>query len=391
MKILFINNYIHGGKSGAASAARMHLETLRRAFGPENIDVISLVGKNRIHENQSQNETILYGFHSRLLLFVNCLLGFPTYLNFHVVEKILSIIKRRKPDLIFVDDSIFGILIKKIKDKYPSIPVISFYNDIKAYLGKEWKDRAPLFKKPVYQAMIDNEKITASYSDINLVLNDREKNRFLSSYGEHPIRILHSYMSSSEPLKQSSQLSVPLEILFVGTYYYPNVNGIKWFIEQVCSGIPFPFHLTIAGSEMERAKNQIGSLYLNKYSISILENVPDLSTLYNASDVVICPIFEGGGMKTKVAEAMSYGKIIIASQESFFGYQENITQSLWNHYFFLGEKVEDYLNALSYIRNTKGLFKFNEPVYDVFLHSYSEQYAQKTLLDSINLAIQNIT
>ena len=45
--------------------------------------------------------------------------------------------------------------------------------------------------------------------------------------------------------------------------------------------------------------------------------------------VVIAPIFDGSGMKTKVAEALMYGKRIIGTREAFSGYEDIAEEVGW--------------------------------------------------------------
>lgn len=44
---------------------------------------------------------------------------------------------------------------------------------------------------------------------------------------------------------------------------------------------------------------------------------------------MIAPIFDGSGMKTKVAEALMYGKKIIGTPEAFSGYEGVADQAGW--------------------------------------------------------------
>jgi glycosyltransferase involved in cell wall biosynthesis len=49
--------------------------------------------------------------------------------------------------------------------------------------------------------------------------------------------------------------------------------------------------------------------------------VEDLADLYRRADFVVAPIFSGGGMKVKTAEALSYGKTVVGTPEALRGYE----------------------------------------------------------------------
>jgi glycosyltransferase involved in cell wall biosynthesis len=56
--------------------------------------------------------------------------------------------------------------------------------------------------------------------------------------------------------------------------------------------------------------------------VQVIGAVESLAEWYRNAHFVIAPIFDGSGMKTKVAEALMYGKKIIGTPEAFSGYEE---------------------------------------------------------------------
>ena len=52
----------------------------------------------------------------------------------------------------------------------------------------------------------------------------------------------------------------------------------------------------------------------------MIGTVDDLAPYYYEADCVVIPIFYGDGMKVKTAEAMMYGKRILATKEALEGY-----------------------------------------------------------------------
>ena len=147
----------------------------------------------------------------------------------------------------------------------------------------------------------------------------------------------------------------PLNILFVGVDYYPNVNGIQWFIDNVSHRICNKYTLTIVGRGMEKYKDRWEK---NNQHVNVIGTVDDLSHYYVDSDVVIAPIFEGGGMKVKTGEALSYGKMFIGTGESLVGYLDNADKII-NKYIFLCNTSKEFEEAISYLINRE-FYKYNE-------------------------------
>lgn len=376
MKILYISDFLYGDLSGANTAAKAHLNTLREIIGEKNVDVIALTGSKDI----KCKDVTYKSYSNKLFNYINSYLGYTTYMNTFIVNKILKFIYKGDYNIIFIDNSIYGKLVKKIKNKFPNKVVFSFYHDVKQELCKEWKNKAPWYKKKVYESMMSNEIINQKYCDVNIILNNRESYLYKKYYKKLPEAELGIYMNVDKNLTNDSvkNLGEQLKILFVGGYYYPNVNGITWFINNIKSKINIPVELTIVGNGMEKL-SEVGF----PSWVRILGRVESLSDYYEECDLVVEPIFEGGGMKVKTAEALGYGKIILATKESLVGYMENIPKDYFGKLVYECETIDDFIEALNdvYI-NRKYLYKYNDELREIFNKYYSNESA-KILLSNL--------
>lgn len=386
MRLLYIADFLYFTDGGAHVSACAHMNTLINMYGRKNIDIVALTGQ-RDDEPIYGEIDVIRGERNKFKLWINCLFGYSTYLDKNGIKRIIGIIKQNKYDVVFLDNSIFGKLAKNIKMEYPNMPLISYYHDVKASLAFNWKKSASLLKKVVYQAMIDSERLNEKYCDVNLTLNPRETKLYEEYYGKTPELELGVYMDIEldNSYKNSKELfEEELNVLFIGSHYKPNVDGIIWYIQEVLPLINIKTRLIIAGSHMDLLNSEIKNIPDN---VTIMGHVEDLSLLYKDADVVISPIFDGGGMKVKVAHAVGYGKIVVGTNESFEGYQENIPDEYWNKYFYRCNTKEEFSDAIERIKNNKSLYKMNPEVRRYFEQYYSESYAQLTIDKAIKIAI----
>ncbi|POY39253.1 hypothetical protein C3K47_01800 [Solitalea longa] len=108
----------------------------------------------------------------------------------------------------------------------------------------------------------------------------------------------------------------PLKLLFVGSLdWYPNVNGIKWFVNNVLGNLRNT-ELWIVG---RNPTDEIMSL--NNDKVKVFANVPSVEEYFLKADIFICPIFEGGGINIKILEALSYGIPLVATDFALRGYE----------------------------------------------------------------------
>lgn len=383
MKVLYITDFYYTVSSGAKTSARSHFETLRNLYGNENVNLIALVGRS-MPSHAGKNHVIIANVHNNVVLLFNCLWGYSTYIDRSAIHRIIDIIRKRKPDVVFVDNSIFGKLIKQIKQKNPDISVLSYYHDVKAKLARDWMKNAPIYRKPVMLAMLSNEKLTAKYADVNFVLSDREEKLFIDAYGKKPEAQLSVYMdiklSDKFFLKEPNKKK---KILFFGGYYLPNVHGIDWFINKVFPNLQNTAELIVAGRGMDKLSEKP---YPN--GVIIKGYIESIEELYRDADIVISPIFEGGGMKVKVAEAMAFGKIVVGSDESYEGYQEKIPENYWDALFYRANTADEFITKIHKALNlSDDKHHFNPSVRELYERGFSEKYAERVISEMINKCV----
>ena len=95
-----------------------------------------------------------------------------------------------------------------------------------------------------------------------------------------------------------------------------NKKGIIWFAKNVAPFIDIDIY--VIGSGFEKIKKEVE---ISK-NVKVIGKVESLDEWYKEASFVIAPIFSGSGMKTKVAEALMYGKMVVGTKEAFSGYGE---------------------------------------------------------------------
>lgn len=267
-KVLCVANFLFGSASGAQSLARTHVKALYQAFGKENVIVFALVGTEDVADQKDiQVKKVANKLSVRL---INLLRGNTGKINSEIISEIIETINRENVELFFLDDSIYGNVIRIIKKYCPKVKVASFYHDIKRYLAVEWAKKNPK-SIPVQISLVSNERKTARYADVNIVLNKREEMLFQKYYHKSPEMLLPIILPTP---KLSSRIdSDKCNILFVGGYYYPNVNGFRWFIKNVTPLIKINYEVTLVGNRMDLLKEE----FSNNSNVKVLGRVEDLS------------------------------------------------------------------------------------------------------------------
>lgn len=154
------------------------------------------------------------------------------------------------------------------------------------------------------------EHVAARESAVTFICSERDK-RWLERIIRAPrVMVLPNAV---EVRPQVTPVPQSRNVLFVGTLnYQPNAEAAGWFIKAIWPRI-LPrcpaATLTIAG----RCPERVPGFDRAHPSIRFLGFAPDLEPLYEAAQLVVCPIQAGGGTRIKIIEAAMYGRPVVAT------------------------------------------------------------------------------
>ena len=348
--------------------ADMHYKALCDIFGRENIFFINLSPTEK--ECRLQNY-ISYGKYKSVLDRVHrWMQGNMMFISNDIISEICELINSNAIKTVFIEDSVFGNLVKKIKKSCKECKVFSFYHDVKADLYKQWMDNERTLKSKIeYTIGIKQENINQKYADINIVFNERDAKKFQAYYGKRPdviiplpapVPAISNNIMDSITAKDDKK-----HILFVGKKYYPNLVGFKWFVDNVLPSLTGNIQVDVVGRGLEELRNEYSDPRIN-----VIGGVESLNPYYENADIVIAPLFDGGGMKSKTVEALSFGKIFVGTEESLFGFWEEMDSDIRGKTCYQCNTPEEWIQTINNLANDD-IHKFNEDVFELFKAKFS--------------------
>ena len=364
MKILFVSKELHPA-AGSGVGARMHRDTLYELVGKENVFVIDL--DLFIEPSIKLNYRSYCKYKNKFERIKRNLQMNTYYFSNSMINEIVGIVEKENIEFVFLDDSTFGKLANAIKKKCPRVRVVSFFHDVKAQLYPIWIKRSKFVDKIDFRIGIENERKSVFSVDKNIVLNSAEDKLLQQYYGVkadyyYPVCVGLPEDSAKNPYPKNEKKV----ILFVGTSYVANLNGIRWFYKNVFLKISNHFEFWVVGKGLDCMKRE----FPDNASFHAEGFVESLADYYRYADVVVAPLTGGGGMKIKTAEAISYGKVFVGSTESLHGYYEEMPKSIINKLIFQCDTVEDYLKAFSEIADRE-VEKQNNVLVELYKTKYS--------------------
>ena len=273
-----------------------------------------------------------------------------------VFGKLKKVIHMANPDTIVLGNSRLGCLIPYLKKQHPNCCIITHYDNVEydyaaSNLGHlttfSSRIRLCLERKAIYK----DEGMSVQNADLHLLLTKREKERLETVY-QTPL-LKHAIVPICLPENQTILERITLDakdLVFLGSLWYKsNEDALLWFLDHVWEEVKKSYpraNLTIGGS---RPSNQLVVRINKDNNIRLVQNYGDVKEVVCRDSIFISPIQSGSGMKVKIAEALSLGIPIIASDESLIGYETVFADPLNNGWLVPANRPEEYLNAIEKI------------------------------------------
>lgn len=349
MKLLYIGQQSTHVNSGAAQINQRNREVLISIFKDEFTEIVPITNNGFLSKYKWGN-------------------------NKTFIRELCLLIEKEKYNYIFLGQSLYGYIAKVIRKKFPMIKIITFFHNIEIQYAKEYTKKRGIFGCPFYLATKYVERLSIKYSDYFITLNERDALLLDKIYNKQASLILPTSFKDKFILSSTQYQQVKLYdiiYLFVGIAFFANVEGIRWFIKNV---LPFvPGKLIIVGNGMDKYSNELSS-----DRVVIKGYVEDLSDYYNSATFVVSPIFSGGGMKTKTAEALMYGKTILATDEALEGY---IIDEKAIH---VCNNKQEFIKTIQELTLNPNINKFNSHSRRLFKEYYSFESSVSAFLQFFN-------
>jgi glycosyltransferase involved in cell wall biosynthesis len=248
------------------------------------------------------------------------------YINPFYFFTLRNIIRREQVTHLVLEHPYYGwlgILLKKAT----GVKLVTHSSNIEATrwksLGKWW-----------WRILHYYERMTHRHSDYNLFIQEADRQYAITHYGLQPTRCaIATYgiewdtpppeaacRELQQQVKQQHGIAAEEHVLlFNGAFNYkPNLDALKIIIDSIDPLLQqesgFRYKILVCGMNIPEA---ISSLtYKNIIIVGFAE---DISRYFKAADVFLNPIVDGGGIKTKLVEALGYNRNAVSTVSGAVG------------------------------------------------------------------------
>jgi len=264
------------------------------------------------------------------------------------------------------------------------VPVILETHDVQSHLLYERAEPNPWTRRPdSLDRLIQSEKTNIAKADLLVHLSMDDFKFFKSELPEKPHVLAMPTVDENLIHSVNAAPDVPsekvIDLLFVGQRHNPNLDGLKWFFEQVWPLIADQrYSLKIVGAVDQLVRDGAPQIYAAFQSCFVGE-VPDLTPYYRAARCAIAPMVSGSGISIKTIEALALAKAFVGTSKAFRGMpMKQIEETGLRAYDTPRAFAEGIVKALE---NTQVQASLSRRVYD---NLFSTQAAFKSRDDALN-------
>lgn len=372
MKIVFvtINDILGSAKDGGAQFSKRNRNLLEKIVGKNNVYTCIIAPEQGFTIQNNEYVRCFCQSRSKISIFKYALRG-RLYFTPEREREICEYIKSLKCDMVFFSDTRLGTLAVGIGK---TVKIGIFVQNIeKNYILHMAKKNLSFLI--LYPAFVKNERLALDSAQKLICLNQRDSDLLKKIYGHSADFILP--ITLEDTLKEQRDTSGDCEliniknILFVGSLFHSNLEGIHWFVDNV---MPYVKNkLTVVGRGFEEKKK-----LLQRENVDVIGTVDRLEEYYKKADAIVSPILSGDGMKVKTAEAMMYGKNIFATREALEGYEVSDVAGI-----IRCDDSHKFIQSLNAAYDNATLPRFNTEVRKRFCEQYETNHYLEKLKEFI--------
>ncbi|WP_116124511.1 glycosyltransferase family 4 protein [Lewinella sp. IMCC34183] len=240
-----------------------------------------------------------------------------------------------------------------------------------SFAPKRW------YLRHITRQLREYERSQLNQYDLLLPITHRDRKNFERLGGRGRMHVLPIGLETPCGPPTYESFDAPPDLHFIGSLdWLPNLDGLQWFLNDVWPEIHrrFPairFH--VAGRNMPHSIRQ-----LRLRNVVIHGEVESSCAFVAAYSISIVPLLSGGGMRAKILEAMSLGRVVVTTTLGLEGIRAENRRDL-----FIADTVEQFVQVIEEcLRMGPRLEDVGRNAYATFLRHYDRRALARQLVDT---------
>lgn len=362
----------------------IYLRTLIDVFSSQGDLTLIAKKNNQKNDIKINNKVAFFGVKKNL--FVDVFSRFflqPTFLFFYIFKILKS---SSNHDVIVFHNSRNGIVLSIVSVILRKEIICCFDNVEYNVLSSSKANSLPKKLMNFIDMMVIRfvERNAYIQSCACTFITDNDKIYFEKKYGLKSVSSLVIPVSvpPQKDIKASNEFFIKCNpdkkvLLFTASFDFPPNQKALDDLLSLSDKLSSAYVLVVAGRSLDKFNEYLVGRETRVFFYSD-PSATDMCSIFRLASLYISPVSTGSGMKTKIAEALSFGLPVIASCHSLIGYEKIESNQVIMKY----ENTEDLLHLLDIFENEnqKGILFYRQEA----LKCFNEYYSPRAVNSIIN-------
>jgi len=258
--------------------------------------------------------------------------SFARYYDRSLIKKITSLVQQEKFDAIIWEHPYYGWLARRIKKRTGIKTIIHTHNiEYQRFrsMGKWWWPILKIYERKCLQK-----------TDVILFITKKDRDFAIEKWGlkkEKCLNVPFGIEMKENPANRQTERNMVCGkhhidysekiLLFNGLLKYkPNLDAVKAITEKINPLLlqkpDLRYKIIICGKDLPAEMNELKE-HADK-NIIYAGFVDDIDSYFKAADIFLNPVLSGGGIKTKMVEAIGFGTTVISTESGAAGIDKSV-------------------------------------------------------------------
>ncbi|MBO7651716.1 MAG: glycosyltransferase family 4 protein [Bacteroidales bacterium] len=275
------------------------------------------------------------------------------FVNEAFAEKLKALLSEKQYDVVQLEGLYLCPYIETIR-KYSSAKIALRAHNVEHEIWKRMVENEKSLPKRLYKGIIARRMRRFELSYINdydllVPITDRDADFFSENGNTKPVYVAQSGIEPESPLLSIDNSKADFTTFsFLGALdWQPNIEGLEWFVRNVWN----EYRKKHCGAKFRVAGRNADKKFadfLISNGIDYLGELESVVDFYASGLIFVVPLMSGSGMRIKIVEAMSAGKVVITTS---IGTEGIATENGRN--IFIADSVADFLSCMEKVASDK--------------------------------------
>ena len=229
-----------------------------------------------------------------------------------IKQRLDALISVMQPDIIHAEEMRMAAYLPALRGtNAPAKQSVTFHN-VESELIRKTGSSPYRLGKPIVEFLHARnleryEQRISSVVDLCLAYSPVDKKKYENKYADGKWALTSGGARTIEYAAED-QRQASSALIAGSLNYYPNIEGIHWFIDEVLPHIK-NIKISVAGSHANAA---LRAKILNA-NMEFIDTPPDLAPLYRSHAMSLVPLLSGSGTRGRILESIGQGRVVLTT------------------------------------------------------------------------------